>query len=228
VHRQLLMKERLGLDRRRVVALDSVYLRVGDSSHAAVAARAAERSITLAKDSLRLVPIARSSSNGAELRVLSITLAPRTDLGAGQTFVAELRRGLGASARVRSEYANPDDPGSNFARLLSAADSSDLVLVLSHMAPSYSSAAAATSAPVVEFLRALARRNRRSMIVNFGNPYLYRQVPEISTYVVAWGGFPVSQRAAAQALLGVNPITGRLPIGISTSLPLGAGDRRPD
>ena len=228
VRRLLTMKQRLGLDRQREVDLDSVHLRVGDSSNAAIAARAAERSITLAKDSLRLVPLARAGGSAPAGRVLTITLAPRADLGAGQTFIAELRRGLGSGARIRSEYANPDDPGANFARLLSASDSADIVLVASHMAPSYSSAAASTAAPVVEFLRALVRRNPRSVIVNFGNPYLYRQVPEISTYLIAWGGFPVSQRAAAQALLGSTPIGGRLPITINASLPFGAGQARPD
>jgi hypothetical protein len=63
--------------------------------------------------------------------------------------------------------------------------------------------------------------------VNFGNPYLLQQVPNVSTYLLAWGGFPISQRAAAQALVGVNPITGRLPISISPLLPFGAGEMRP-
>jgi hypothetical protein len=64
------------------------------------------------------------------------------------------------------------------------------------------------------------------ILVNFGNPYLYQQVPEVATYLVAWGGFPVSQRAAAEALLGINAITGRLPITIPPSFSIGAGEVR--
>jgi len=56
--------------------------------------------------------------------------------------------------------------------------------------------------------------------------YLLQQVPAISTYVVAWGGFPVSQTAAARALLGLAPITARLPITIPPLLPFGAGLNR--
>ena len=224
VRRLLAMKQQLGLDRRRVVDLDSVRAIAGDSGNAAVARRAAERSITLAKDPQKLVPIARRGT--AAPRILSITLAPRNDLGAGVTFVAELRRGLGTGARVRAEYVNPDDPGANYARLLAAADSTDLVLVGSHLAPSYNSASAAAGVPVIEFIRSLQRRNPRTILVNFGNPYLYQQVPDVAAYVVAWGGFPVSQRAAAQALLGMNPITGQLPISIPPVLPLGAGEMR--
>jgi beta-N-acetylhexosaminidase len=224
VRRLLAMKQRLGLDRRRTVDLDSTRAVAGDSNNVAVARRAAERSITLAKDPQRLVPIARRGAGAP--RILSITLAPRNDLGAGTTFVAELRRGIGAGARVRAEYINPDDPGANYARLLGAADSTDLVVIGSHLAPSYSSASATAGAPAIDFIRGLQRRNPRTILVNFGNPYLYQQVPDVAAYLIAWGGFPVSQRAAAQALLGLNPITGQLPISIPPLLPIGAGEMR--
>ena len=223
VSRVLALKERVGLHRQRLVDLDSVPAVVGDSNSFNVARRAAERSITLAKDSLRLVPLARVAAS----RILSITMASRSNLGADVTFLAELRRGLGPAARLRTEYVNPDDPGANYARLLAAADSSDLVVVCSYLALSYSSASSTAAAPVIDFLRAMTRRSARTILVNFGNPYLYQQVPEISTYMVAWGGFPLSQRAAAQALLGINAISGRLPISIPPSLPFGAGEMRP-
>jgi beta-N-acetylhexosaminidase len=225
VRRLLALKERLGLQRNRFVDLDSARGIVGDSNNVAVARRAAERSITLARDPLRLVPLTRP--NSAPTRILSITLATRNDLGAGATFVNELRRGLGSSARVRSEYLNPDDPGANYQRLAAAADSVDLILIGSYLAPSYSAVSASAAAPVIDFIRGIQRRNPRTILVNFGNPYLYQQVPEISAYVVAWGGFPISQRAAAQALLGANPITGQLPISIPPSLPIGTGETRP-
>ena len=225
VRRLLALKERLGLQRNRFVDLDSARGIVGDSNNVAVARRAAERSITLARDPLRLVPLTRP--NSAPTRILSITLATRSDLGAGATFVNELRRGLGSSARVRSEYLNPDDAGANYQRLTAAADSVDLILIGSYLAPSYSAASASAAAPVVDFIRGIQRRNPRTILVNFGNPYLYQQVPEISAYLVAWGGFPISQRAAAQALLGANPISGQLPISIPPLLPIGTGETRP-
>src|SRR5205085_5094077 len=102
VKRLLALKERIGISRNRFVPLDSVRAIVGDSNNVNVARRAAEQSITLAKDSLHLVPLARSG--GGSSRVLAIALAPRTDLGANVTFLAELRRGLGNGVRVRSEY----------------------------------------------------------------------------------------------------------------------------
>ena len=224
VRRILALKEHIGLHRDRLVALDSVRAVVGDSNNLNIARRAAEQSITLAKDSLRLVPLARGS-NGA--RILSVTMASRSNLGAGVAFLAALRRGLGGGVPIRDEYVNPDDPGANYSRLLAAADSADFVLVSSYLAPSYSASAANAATPVIDFLRTLVRRRPRTILVNFGNPYLYQQVPEIGTYLIAWGGFPMSQRAAAEALVGINAISGRLPISIPPSLSFGGGEMRP-
>jgi beta-N-acetylhexosaminidase len=63
-------------------------------------------------------------------------------------------------------------------------------------------------------------------VVAFGNPYLLQQVPGVSSYLVGWGGFPVSQTAAGRALIGDAAISGRLPISIPPFLPFGAGEDR--
>ena len=220
VRRVLEIKERLGLDRQRLVDLDRVRDLVGDSAHLAVAQLAAERSITLAKDSLRLVPLIGS---GAPPRVLSITIASRTDLPAGATFNAGLRSALGS---VHAEIVNPEDPALNFDRLLALADSFDVAVVGSYLSTGTNVANPNAPEPIADFLRTLVQRHPRTVVLAFGNPYLLQQVPAASTYLVAWGGFPVSQAAAARALVGDAPITGRLPISIPPLLHFGAGEER--
>ncbi|MFL5477708.1 MAG: hypothetical protein ACJ79X_01695, partial [Gemmatimonadaceae bacterium] len=76
------------------------------------------------------------------------------------------------------------------------------------------------------FVRALSQRGRKPIVVAFGNPYLLQQLPWIGTYLVAWGGFPVSQAAAARAILGESAISGHLPITIPPSATRGAGEER--
>ena len=218
VRRVLEIKQRLGLNRRRTVDLDSLRAIVGDTTHLAVAATIAQRAITLAKDSLSLVPLARSSS--VPRRVLSITIAGRTDLGAGATFNGELRR---AFADLRSEQIVPDDPSTNFDRLLGAADSTDVAIVSSYITTGTNVSNPNAPEPIAQFLRTLVQRHPRTIVVAFGNPYLLQQIPAASTYLVAWGGFPVSQNAAARALLGTAAIGGRLPISIPPVLSFGAG-----
>jgi beta-N-acetylhexosaminidase len=222
VRRVLELKQRFTLDRRRLVSLDSVRSIVGDTANLAIAAAAAQRSMTLAKDSLNLLPL--SPQGASAPRVLSITIATRTDLPAGATFNAELRRGI---PKLRTELVIPDDPSTNYARLLAIADSVDVAIVGSYLSTGTNIANPNAPEPLAQFMRELAQRHPKTILVAFGNPYLLQQVPSAPTYLVAWGGFPVSQTAAARALLGIAPIGGRLPISIPPLLQFGAGISRP-
>ncbi|HEU4995724.1 MAG TPA: glycoside hydrolase family 3 N-terminal domain-containing protein [Gemmatimonadaceae bacterium] len=220
VRRVLLFKHSLGLHRRRFVAIDSVRHVVGSASHLAVADRIAERSITLAKDSLGVVPFVVSSPTRP--RVMSITLAPRADLGAGVAFDAELR----SAADVRSEWVDAADPSAALARVSALADSAELVVVGSYLGAGTRVANLGAPNAIVDLVRAVSSRNPRTIVVAFGNPYFYQQVSFTPAYLIAWGGFPASQRAAARALLGTNEISGRLPIAIPPALRLGDGIHR--
>ena len=220
VRRILSIKFRQGLSGRRALDLDSARLVIGDSSNLAVARLIAERSITLVKDSLRQVPFGRLNRNA---RVLSITFARRLDVLAGSAFNAELRGGFPA---LRTELVMSDDPGTNFWRLLQAADSADAVIVGSYLGHSNEAATLGAPRPFVDFLRQLRVRGKRPIVVAFGDPYLLQQVPEGPAYLIAWTGFPVAQRAAARALLGTSAIGGRLPITIPPFAALGGGESR--
>ena len=78
---------RFNLDRRRLVSLDSVRALVGDSASTAVAATTAQRSITLAKDSLSLVPMA--TQGAAAPRVLVTNPSSSSDRSASRSVARE-------------------------------------------------------------------------------------------------------------------------------------------
>jgi beta-N-acetylhexosaminidase len=218
VRRLLDAKRRVGLDRRRSVPIDSVRLVVGDSDHVAVARAVAERSITLVRDSLKQLPLSRLPRSR---RVLSITLARRTDLGAGTAFDSELRRHF---ATVRSELVNADAPSNaEWERLLRVARASDVVIVSSYVSHAWNATSAAAPREFASFVQGLVKRRKKPIVVSLGNPYLLQQMPAVPAYVVAWSGIGVSQRAAARALLGWNAISGRLPIRIPPGTSIGAG-----
>ena len=218
VRRILLLKHSVGLHRGRTVSLDSARRIVGIAPHLAIADQIAERAITLAKDSLRLVPLSATRRP----TVLSITVSPRADLGAGATFDAELRRG----ADVRSVWVDPEDPAAASARIVLLADSVTHVVFGSYVGQGTRVADVNAPTLLVELVRQTLARNPRTVVVAFGNPYFYQQVPFAPAYLVTFSGFPPAQRAAARALLGASAITGRLPITIPPALRLGAGEDR--
>ena len=218
VRRVLESKRRLGLAQNRMVDLNGLRFLVGDSTNNQIARRVAERSITLVKDSLRQIPITNKAA-----KVLSITLARRADLSAGNAFNGELRSSL---PNLRAEFVATEDAPLNFPRLLAAADSADITVVSSYVGQNWDAVTASAPQAFANFVKTLVERGRRPIVVAFGNPYLLQQLPWVPSYVVAWGGFPVSQQAAARALLGTAPITGRLPISIPPLAVRGTGEQR--
>ena len=219
VRRLLELKRRFGLDRARFVNLDSVRIVVGDSSHAVLSRRVAERGVVLVKDSLHMVPLVV----GRAARVLSITYARRADLGAGVAFNTEMRRG---SDSVRTEFVSSDDVAPDFSRLLSIADSVDVVVLGSYVNISSTTAIAGAPRAFVDFVSKLQARHARTVLISFGSPYLLQQTPTVSSYVIAWGSSQASQQAAARALLGRSAITGRLPISLPPFARFGDGEQR--
>jgi beta-N-acetylhexosaminidase len=218
VRRVLDSKRRLGLAQSKLVDLNALRFLVGDSTNSQIARRVAERSITLVKDSLRQIPITNKSA-----KVLSITLARRADLPAGNAFNAELRASL---PNLRAEFVATEDAPLNFPRLLAAADSADITVVSSYVGQNWDAVTASAPQAFAAFLKTLVQRGRKPIVVAFGNPYLLQQLPWVPSYLVAWGGFPLSQQAAARALLGVAPITGKLPISIPPLAGFGVGEQR--
>ena len=218
VRRIVETKRRLGLAQRKLVDLNALRFLVGDSSNLQIARRVAERSITLVRDSLRQVPIATGNA-----KVLSITLARRADLGAGNAFNAELRAGL---PNLRTEFMATEDAPLNFPRLIAAADSADVTVVGSYVGQNWDAVSASAPQAFANFVQTLVQRGRKPIVIAFGNPYLLQQLPSIGAYLVAWGGFPVSQTAAARALLGSSAISGHLPITIPPYASLGTGIER--
>ncbi|HMJ18917.1 MAG TPA: glycoside hydrolase family 3 N-terminal domain-containing protein [Gemmatimonadaceae bacterium] len=218
VRRVLEAKRKLGLAQNKLVDLSALRFLVGDSSNLQIARRVAEKSITLVKDSLRQVPLAVPTA-----RVLSVTLARRADLPAGNAFNVELRASL---PNLRTEFVATEDATLNYPRLIAAADSADVTIVSSYVGQSWDALTASAPQAFTDFVQTLVQHGRKPIVVAFGNPYLLQQLPWVGTYLVAWGGFPVSQTAAARALLGTSAISGHLPISIPPYVNRGRGEER--
>lgn len=218
VRRLLEAKARLGLHRARRVDPEAVARRVGTAEHRAVADRAAAASITLVRDHggvlplAAAVPLADGTAAGTRAAsILSITYARPDALLAGRTFDLTLRSQAG---RVTTARVGPDTPWATYDSLLHAAADADAVVIGAYVSPRSGTGSVGVPAPFRVFVERASRLATPVAVVSFGSPYLLSAFPEAGTYMVAWGGWEVSQRAAARAVAGLAPITGRLPISI--------------
>jgi beta-N-acetylhexosaminidase len=219
VRRILVAKARAGLRTGRLVDLERVDEIVNVPGNAAAAREVAERSITLARDSKGLVPI-----SPATRRILSITYAESSDLIASRTFNDELD-----SAGYTVVAARTDDrtTADEYLGLRHMADSADAIVASVYVSPREFSGSIGAKSGFSSLIANLAASGKPLIAISFGSPYVLNYLPEVPAYLLAWGGTPLSQRAAAAALLGMNPITGKLPISLPPYYSLGAGIERP-
>lgn len=217
--RLLELKARLGLHRERLVPLERVDEVVGSGAHLAFADSAAVRSITLVRDEQGLVPLDLSTAEATA----HVLYAPSTMLWAGRAFSPGLAARAPELVEVRLDERS-DSAAYAFARARVA--SASRVIVSAYVSPASGSGPGALPAPLRALVAASAAE-RPTALVSFGNPYLLAAVPEVRTYLVAWGDREVSQRAALRALFGEEAITGRLPIPLPPFHPLGHGLERP-
>ncbi|MFN2601507.1 MAG: glycoside hydrolase family 3 protein [Gemmatimonadaceae bacterium] len=218
VRRILVAKARAGLRTGRLVDLERVDELVNIPANEAVAKEVAEQSITLARDANGNVPL----KSGLR-RILSITYAESSDPIASRVFNDELRD---AGRDVIPVSADDRTTPEEYAALARRADSVDAVVASLYVSPREFSGSIGAQSGFSGFINALATAGKPLVAISFGSPYVLTSMPGVSSYLLAWGGAPISQRAAAAALLGKIPITGKLPVSLPPLHKIGEGIER--
>lgn len=219
VRRVLELKARSGLHRGRFVDLEAVDEVVGRRGHEAFADTAAMRSITLPRDRQRLIPLDTARFR----RAFAVAFTLREDLAAARVFHRMLSPAFERLDTARVDYATLAEA---YDSLAAVADSADVVFLSVSITPRAWAGTVAASEAFVDFGNRVTATGKPVVLVSFGNPYLLNGLPDVGAYLMAWGGREVSQRAAARALLGEAPITGRLPISLPPFHRAGEGLQR--
>jgi beta-N-acetylhexosaminidase len=216
--RVLTAKAAAGLHRDARVDAAAVPAAVGTEPHRALARRVAERALTLARDRNGAVPLR------AGARVLHVTYTDNGRGTAGGVLQRELSAGGVTTEHVR---VGPATPAATFASLRARAAAADVVVASIAIAPfQYRSLGIGGGLP--GFVEALAASGKPVVAVSLGSPYLLDAFPSVPAYLLAWDTGVAAETAAARALLGAIPITGRLPVSLPPHHRVGEGiDRRP-
>jgi hypothetical protein len=181
----------------------------------ALADTIAARSITLLRDSAALLPLASGR------RVLSLAYSSVAVPGGPNEALDFALRGSGVVVARRTLSTRR---ASLLADSLVAAwkdDAPPLVIVGSYAHPVAGARTTGLPPGVRTALERIASAAPTIHVV-FGDPYVAADVPSATTVVLAWSGIPAAQRAAARALSGTQPISGRSPVPIG-AYPVGAG-----
>ena len=218
VRRVLDAKRALGLFRRRTVALDSIPEVVGSAEFQASAREIAARSIVLVKDVGGVVHGLRRARPGIAL----VTYGEDDNRAVGTALAGELRA-QGLAVTVFRLWPGSGPASYDSAAALVARQPTALFAVADR--PTAGRGTIGVPAPLLTLLQRAAT-SRATILLSLGNPYLIARVPEVGSYLIGWRSNPVTEAAAARAIAGAAPITGRLPISVPPSYPRGWGVMR--
>ena len=194
VRRILEAKARLGLYKNRYASLDDVNKVVGRRAHQRAADDAADRSIVLLRDRKNLVPLTAPS----DLRVLSVTFEKDYNEIAGNRFNAELRQYVNS---VDAERVSPTSDSSIYDELHQRALDADRVVLSVYIRLDVEKSVE-MSDDFVRFVRQLEKDGRDVVVISFAKLTILDTFPNLETFMLAWSGQPVMQRAAARAGAG--------------------------
>ncbi len=228
VERILRAKAALGLHTKRVAHLNDVDRVVSDPKFNGIAQQIADHSITLVRDEQKLLPLQIGNSSGSEWndksKVLNITFTDEEDRSVMRIFVDELRR---RAPQIESYTLDQRATENEIARVMEKLDAAKFDVIIFSVAVRARSGKGSVALPPAgkRVADELIKRRRPLLVVSFGNPYLLTAIPESPSYMLAYSPFPVSQRAAAKAILGEIEINGKLPVKLPGLYPRGYGLR---
>lgn len=228
VRRILRAKAWAGLERTRRIDLEAVPAIVGGRAHAALAAEAAARSITLVKDDRHQVPLAVPPDTAVlYLSVLDYPSGWRI-AAPGRTFIPEL------AARwpdVTSIEVSDHTPLAELDLVRGMVPRYGAVVASVFVRAASGSGRMDLGAEPARLLRDIAQITARTgapyIVCLFGNPYTATFLSDVPALLLTYDLFDLPEQAAVRAIAGEAPIGGRLPIALPGTFPVGWGLDRP-
>jgi beta-N-acetylhexosaminidase len=217
VLRILEAKERLGLDKERMVDPSAVGKSVGRPEDMERALEIARESITVVRNEGGVLPLHAE----ARLRILHLVLSSDLHNDGIQGWPEEEL----AARRIPTDTVSlgPEVSEETAAQIEAEASRYTHVVASAFVRVRGGKGTVDMSASHARLLEALALSGRPVILISFGSPYLLRQAPQVPVYVCAFSSAESSQRAAVAALFGEYAVGGRLPVTLPGLYSMGYG-----
>jgi beta-N-acetylhexosaminidase len=220
LRRMLEIKRRLGLFGQRTVPLDRIMETVGAKRFQDAARDLAVRALTLVRDTIGTLATLRATR--AHLALIAYADEGNSSVG---LRLAELLRAGGDTVDYFRLWPMSGSQSYDSARVVLAR--TRVALFAANVKPISWRGNIALPDSLAQLIMA-TDSTKPTLLVSFGSPYLLNQTPTVGTYLIAWSGAAVTERAVARALLGLSPVRGHLPIRLPPAYPLGFGITLPD
>ena len=217
VLRILQTKERLGLNKNRLVDPAAVSRSVDRPEDVERALEIARRSITVVRNEGGVLPLRAEEP----LRLLHLVMSSDARNDAIQGIPEDELQDRRVAVKTIS--LGPEVSEETAAKIVGQAREFTHVLASCFVRVAASKGTADMSESHARLLRALREAGPPLIVVSFGSPYLLRQFPDVPVYICAYGSAESSQRAAVGALFGEYAVGGKLPVTLPGMYPYGHG-----
>jgi len=222
----LRLKASVGLDRTRLVNLESVERIIARPENLAIAQTIADRGITLVSDPGKLLPLHASTAPSSTVAVI-FTDNARTSEG-GRAFAHALHQKVPNATVI---YVDDSNAGFISQQVLASVDKATTVIAVAEAVPSARRTTDGQAKGSVDLDQNAAQlladilktAAGKTVVTAFGNPYIGTQIPGIQTYLCTFSDTPGSAVSLVRALFGEIPIHGRLPVTLPGLAQRGAG-----
>ena len=215
----LKLKEKAGLHLSKKVNFKTMQRNVGTAESHRKAENIAEESITLVKNDSNLIPV--NYLNSKQINVIDI-------YGSSYNHVQSIatKTLLKNVPNIESFVIDETDSADYLISIANKINENSIVIFNVFSKPSAWRGTVALNENQTNFVNNVLKNTKNAIMVSYGNPYIIRDFSNISTYLCAWENQNDLQKAGAMIILGLNNVSGKLPINIPDIAVRGSGIKR--
>lgn len=237
-------KASVGLNKGRLVNLESLSELVGQPANVALGQQVADDAVTLVRDSGKLLPLKRMGTvsaglpyqRGEEVRnhLVVVIFVDDVRMEAGRTIERQIRA---RAPNVNVVYVDSRIVDGMSVSVLKAVDEAQAVIAAVYVVPSagrvvqgangLTGSIGLPDANAALLQQILERGADKTVVFAMGNPYLGQSFPMIQNYVCTFSNVSIAEVSAVKALFGEIAIHGHLPVTIPDMAERGTGIERP-
>mgnify|MGYP006161491789 CR=1 FL=1 len=216
VFKILKMKQDVGLHKNKLLNIDSMLSKVHSPENLDIANDIAMQAITCLKNNSNLVPIDFKSKD--TLYIFDIYDEKN------KHKVSEVSKLIKKEKiPIKLFQIDDSDRAHYYAGVLKIIPKNSKILINSFVSPKPLKNKIFMSKIQKNFVQNLISNSNRVILFSHGTPYLLQEYPDVKAYLCSYSGSPRMQVASANALLGKNNITGKLPVSIPKYVDIGTG-----
>lgn len=209
-------KEWLGLFDNRYVQEADIYKSINTMEANELAQQIADASITLVKDDNNVLPLKEKANKKTAMIIISE--------GGEQDNTSYMKSIVTDYFKDNITYtATSTSMDAELSGNMDAITSYDNIIIAVYAKVRFGTGKISISIKNVELINRLNRLNKNMTIVSFGNPYLLKEFPSVSSYICAYGDSDFSIKASLKAITGEIKFKGKLPVTINESHKFGTG-----